>query len=320
MPTLPAEVAAGFGLGRVAGCVAVAEGVMNLTWRLSTDLGTYAVKRLRDRPPGEVRTGLALLPRLARRGFPVAVPCATGDGDTVLRAGEYWYAASGWLPGVHPRDLVFDLGACAALGALVGRLHRALAEECPPAPPTMPDIPDKADAARADLARYEGRGAFGADEIAWRKRLLAEVADREPAAADVRPCGWTHGDLQPYNLLVDPADGRLTGLLDWDRLGVRPYGLEVVRTATIMFGTDLRRIAAFVRGYRETVEITDSDLADAAHRRWWTLATETWQLRRHYDSDDRSCDHLFVRRGAYLRWWTGHRAELDAALTSGDTN
>ena len=127
---------------------------------------------------------------------------------------------------------------------------------------------------------------------------------------------WTHGDVQPLNQLVG-ADGRVSGILDGDRLGVRPYGLEVVRTATIVFGHSLDRIAAFVASYRTHVPITDAQLADAAHRRWWTLLTETWQLDRHYEHDDRSCDHLLARRGDYLRWWMAHREELTAALTTG---
>jgi homoserine kinase type II len=73
-------------------------------------------------------------------------------------------------------------------------------------------------------------------------------------------------------------------------------------------------MAAFVRGYRTHVPITGAQLADAAHRRWWTLLTEAWPLDRHYDDNDHTCDHLFVRRSDYLRWWTAHRDEVTAAL------
>jgi hypothetical protein len=66
----------------------------------------------------------------------------------------------------------------------------------------------------------------------------------------------------------------VSGVLDGDRLDARPYGLEVVRTATLLFGTgdhrgaDLRRIAAFAAGYRAHTAISDDALRDAAHRRW----------------------------------------------------
>src|SRR5690348_15681545 len=68
------RVAAALGLGRVRECRAVTGGVMNLSWRLTTDAGTFAVKRLRDRTAGEIRVVNELLPRLALAGFPVPTP------------------------------------------------------------------------------------------------------------------------------------------------------------------------------------------------------------------------------------------------------
>jgi hypothetical protein len=43
------RVADALGLGRVHDCQPVTGGVMSLNWRLITDAGTFAVKRLRDR-------------------------------------------------------------------------------------------------------------------------------------------------------------------------------------------------------------------------------------------------------------------------------
>ncbi|MCU7725465.1 phosphotransferase [Actinoplanes sp. KI2] len=307
------RIAGALGLGRVHDCQAVTSGVMNLSWRLTTDAGTFAVKQLRDRTPDEIRVVNDLLPRLAGAGFPVPTP----RGDPVQVDGS-WYAATAWLHGVHPEDATLRDD----LGELVGRLHVALATLCPPAPRRLADVPESAFKAIKTLGVYADRppaddfDRSAAREIEWRRAMLAELADQRPADAELAPCGWTHGDLQPFNLLVD-ADGRVCGILDWDRLGVRPYGLEVVRTATIVYGHSLDRIAAFVRAYRAHVPITDAQLVDAADRRWWTLLTETWQLERHYEHDDRSCDHLLARRGDYLRWWTAHRGEMTEALTAG---
>ncbi|WP_433367467.1 phosphotransferase [Actinoplanes sp. CA-142083] len=305
------RVAEAFGLGRVLDCRPMTDGVMNLSWRLTTPAGTFAVKQLRDRTPGELRPLLEILPRLAAMGFPVPLPYQAPmwiDGD--------WYAVASWLDGAYPADLA--PARCAELGELVGRLHLALAELCPPAPPHLPGVCDPINKIKTDLHGYASRPPADdfdrhvQQEIRWRLDVLANADP--PTDADLAPCGWTHGDLQPYNLLVD-ADGRITGILDWDRLGVRPYGLEVVRTATITFGRSTGRMAAFVRGYRTHIPISGAQLADAAHRRWWTLLTEAWPLDRHYGDNDHTCDHLFVRRCEYLRWWTAHRAEVSAALS-----
>jgi Ser/Thr protein kinase RdoA (MazF antagonist) len=236
------------------------------------------------------------------------------------------YAVAGWLPGVHRTGPQLGLAACRALGDLVGRIHAGL-RELRPSPPSIADEPPTVADALAELDRLGERAAAGSDdfdrfaaaEIARRKRLLRRDGHlRPPSDPAVRPVGWSHGDLNDLNLLF--AGETVSGVLDWDRLAIRPYGLEVVRTATLLFavgdrGVDLRRTAAFAAGYRDRFEIAAEALRDAAHRRWWTLAADTWFLRLHYDGGDSSCDHLLRRSSTLLRWWTEHRDALDAALT-----
>jgi hypothetical protein len=103
----------------------------------------------------------------------------------------------------------------------------------------------------------------------------------------VEPCGYTHGDFQYLNLLWN--QGRVSAVLDWDRLDVRPVGLEVARSATLLFGCgdervlDLARVNAFGNGYRQRRPV--ADLADAVHRLWWErVSNDLWQLRLQYDT------------------------------------
>ncbi|MFJ3310394.1 hypothetical protein ACIPSA_46930 [Streptomyces sp. NPDC086549] len=50
-------------------------------------------------------------------------------------------------------------------------------------------------------------------------------------------------------------------VLDWDRLGVRPYGEEAAWTAQVQFRLggvfDLDRIAAFCAGYRSVIDLSE---------------------------------------------------------------
>jgi homoserine kinase type II len=324
---LPAAVADRFGAGEVLSCTPVTEGLMNPNWRLVTTEGTFAVKLVRDASPAEVRRQHRLLPLLAERGLPVPPVRTTRDGDSLAEVDGDWYAMTGWLPGTHRSGLRLSPAGCRALGESLGRLHAALRDLQPPAPPSLPDDPRRVEDtvavldryARAAAARRDEFDAFAVTEIAWRRRLLHRIRGERPATRAVRPVGWTHGDLNHLNLLFDGET--VSGLLDWDRLGPRPYGLEVVRTATLMFhtgdhqGVDLPRTAAFTAGYRTHMPIDDDALRDAAHRRWWTLATDTWFLRLHYDQNNPSCDHLLRRSSHLLRWWTHHRDTLNAAFT-----
>ena len=328
-PAVVAALADQFDVGAVSSCVPITHGLMNTNWRWETAAGVFAVKQLRDASPVAVRRHHEVLPRLAEQGLPVPAPRATSGGDSLCKIDSHWYAMIGWLPGVHRTGSQLNLPDCRRLGELVGRIHTGLRKVLPDALPSLADNPRQvADTeakldrlARAATAGRDDFDRFAATEIAWRRRLLHEVAGQRPhTTAAVRPVGWTHGDINHLNLLF--TGGQVTGVLDWDRLDVRTYGLEVVRTATLLFGTgdhdgvDLPRIAAFTAGYRAHVTISDDALRDAAHRRWWTLVCDTWFLRLHYDENNRSCDHLLRTSGRLLRWWTDHRAELDAALTA----
>ncbi|MGR4883952.1 phosphotransferase [Streptomyces sp. LARHCF249] len=92
-----------------------------------------------------------------------------------------------------------------------------------------------------------------AEALQDRRGLLARNAGAPPEGeVPAGPYGWTHGNFQYRNLLRQ--DGRVVAVLDWDRLGGRPYGEEVARTAQVQFGVggvfDLDRVAAFCAGYR----------------------------------------------------------------------
>jgi homoserine kinase type II len=226
------------------------------------------------------------------------------------------------------------------LGGLIARVHLELATVMPAAGrPTVAvtdarTATDRIDRYLTVIAQRTTRDAFdrfAEAELHRRRRLLDRVAALRPAEdVAVGPCGWTHGDFQHLNLLW--RAGEVSAVLDWDRLDVRPLGLEVARSATLLFGSgdarglDLDRVTAFVAGYRTTnpdltdTDLTDTDLADAVHRLWWErVSNDLWHLRLHYDEGSDSCDHYFHSASALLTWWTDHRADVAVAFTAGST-
>jgi aminoglycoside phosphotransferase (APT) family kinase protein len=173
----------------------------------------------------------------------------------------------------------------------------------------------------AVLARGAGDAfdAVAKHFLEQRSALLAEHSHLRPQSdAPVGPHGWTHGDFQYRNLLW--ADGDLAAVLDWDRLGVRSYAEEVVRTAQVQFGVegvfDLERVSAFVRGYRSVISLDRAALVDGARRLWWKRMTDFWQLEFHYDRHDHSCDDLFIADEALLHWWTQRLRVVEEAFTA----
>lgn len=326
------DVADVFELGAVRQVRFIAEGLMNRNWRLEAERGVFAVKQIVDVPVAKARRSLGVLEVLAGRGLPVCASRQSAAGDVVAEVEGRSYCVFGWAEGSHRPGVDLDVGEAADLGALLGRIHVGLAapeaglEQVSGRPRAKVTALESA-AAEADrfldvIAGLDEPGPFdvaAAEALERRKVLLARFVGLRPSDEVSRgPVGWTHGDFQPLNVLWQ--GGVVTAVLDWDRLGVRPYGEEVVRTAQVQFGTedgrlDLERVAAFTAGYRSVVPVSDGDLVDAAQRLWWKRLTDFWQLQWHYDKDDHGPDHLWVSGERLLHWWCGHLEEVRAAFT-----
>jgi homoserine kinase type II len=327
-----ARIVQGFGLGQASSVSFLPSGMMNRNWRIETEQGVFALKELVDVPVPKARRSLDVLRALAAGGLPVCPPHMTVQGDPVLEVDGHAYCLLPWAQGVHREGVGLRVEEAARLGRLLGETNQALAAEKtglgpvagrPRAKVTTPE----AAAAEADrflqvIAALDEPQAFDlatARALRQRKELLTAYAGERPGdEVPAGPVGWTHGDFQPLNLLWD--NGGISAILDWDRLAIRPYGEEVVRTAQVQFTTsegwlDLELVAAFTAGYRAVVPLDDGDLADAARRLWWKRASDFWQLQWHYDKGDHGPDELWVSGERLLHWWTGRRDQVVTAFT-----
>ncbi|MEW2299220.1 phosphotransferase [Streptomyces sp. NPDC006655] len=328
-----AELVGAFGLGEVRERRYLADGLMNVNWRVDTPAGAFALKRVTDVPLDRLIRNLGVLAALAEDGIPVSAPVTTTADSLVAEVDGGIWCLFPWAAGAHVRGVDLSLPQAASLGAHLGRLHLSLGRVCGQG--LLPAVPDTVTADvtspqravekshRLSRAAEGGAGAFdgaAAAALDHRRRLIAEHADLRPLHATPEGGhGWTHGDVQYRNLLWEGEE--LVAVLDWDRVGVRPYAEEVVRTAQVQFGVDgvfdLARVSAFVGGYRSVMPLDGSALADGVRRLWWKRMTDFWQLEFHYDRGDFSCDELFTADEALLHWWTERLDQVEDAFAAG---
>lgn len=320
-----------FRLGAVHEATWLAGGMMNRNWRLRCEAGVFALKQVVDVPVPKVRRSLTVSTALSEQDIPVCAALTTSEGDALFEVEGRSYCLLPWAEGAHRPGSELGTGDAAELGRLLGRVHRALASgrtglEAPGDAARAKVTAPEAALAQAErfLAIIDERSSLSEFDretvklLDQRRHLIAEHADARPVSETPRgPVGWTHGDFQPLNILWH--EGRVSAVLDWDRLGVRPYAEEVVRTAQVTFGTAdgqlaLPLVAAFVGGYRAVVSLEDEDLADAADRLWWKRMSDFWQLQFHYDKDDHGPDELWLSGEQLLHWWTPRRGVVRSAF------
>ncbi|MFI0978206.1 phosphotransferase [Streptomyces sp. NPDC021093] len=328
-------LASAFSLGAVREKRYLADGLMNANWKVDTAAGVFALKRVTDVSLDRLVRNLGVLDALAVEGLPVSAPVPTASGALVAEVDGGVWCLFPWVSGSHLRGVDLSLSQAASLGTHLGRLHEGLGRACGRG--LLPAVPETvtSDVARPERAveksewlagLVEGNGAGTAFDTAaaaaleQRRELIGKHADRRPQ--DEAPGGrhgWTHGDVQYRNLLWD--GGELTAILDWDRVGVRPYAEEVARTAQVQFGVDgvfdLDRVSAFVGGYRSVVPLEAPALLDGVRRLWWKRMTDFWQLEFHYDRGDFSFDELFTADEALLHWWTERLDQVEGAFVAG---
>ncbi|WP_416484499.1 phosphotransferase [Streptomyces sp. CL12] len=329
------ELIDAFGLGEVQERRYLADGLMNANWRLDTSAGRFALKRVTDVSLEWLQRNLGVLAALGADGVPVSAPVPTVSGSLVARVDGGAWCLFPWVAGSHVRGVDLTLPQVSALGAHLGRLHASLSSAC-----RRGLLPRVAETITADVTppgravekaerlsaavRDKGTGSDFDKEVAAaldrRRSLVLKYADHRPRSATPEgDHGWTHGDVQYRNLLWE--GGELAAVLDWDRIAVRPYAEEVVRTAQVQFGVggvfDLARVSAFVEGYRSVVPLEPSALVDGARRLWWKRMTDFWQLEFHYDRGDFSFDELFTADEALLHWWTDRLDQVEGAFAAG---
>jgi phosphotransferase family enzyme len=194
------EVARHFALGRLTAPPArVAGGLSNELWRVTTDLGDFAVKRMvvnAGQPDfvANVEAAFAVEQRAFRAGIAMPAPVAVAGRALASVAGSL-FRVHRWVDGTP------GAGTATQAAELLTAIHAAGAARWEPSP--VLDRPG----AESVLDRLAGR--WGAD--------LAELARRVRCGPDRMPVVDSHRDLDRKNTLRT-ADGALLAL-DWDAAG-----------------------------------------------------------------------------------------------------
>lgn len=255
------EVARRFGLGRpTAAPLTVPGGLSNEMWRLTTESGAYAVKRMvvnADRPEFVANVEAAF--RIEQRAWHsgVAMPEPVPDpatGKALVRLDYGLVRVHRWVDG--------RTGAGTATEAM-----RLLAE-----------IHASGERRRGPAPEQWHASRWGADLVALTEQVRGGPA--ELAIVD------SHRDLDGKNTIRRADDGVLMAI-DWDAAGPAPAVHEAVATALDWTGGDPFAIWTAVAAYHETVEI------EIPRRPWvfagWVAAQGQWL---DYNADHRADTEL----------------------------
>jgi Ser/Thr protein kinase RdoA (MazF antagonist) len=218
------------------------------------------------------------VPRIlpTREGFPT-VGVATADGGT--RHGRLVTYLDGVALAAAPRQRP----QAAVLGRLAARLDQAL-------------VDFRHEAAERSLLwdvrrAGETRSLLPAISEADARHLAEAALDRFEARADALaelPRQIVHGDLNPHNILVDPADPlRIAGLIDFGDMVMSYRAADPAIAASYCGGSGggLDGMLDLIRAYHAANPLTETELMALpdliAARLATSLAIGAWRAARH---------------------------------------
>ncbi len=320
---LAAHVRNAYGVA-ATGATVVPGGLVHPAWRLTVPGGAWFAKWYRGTAWGRPQLVPVLMAQTtaADAGLPAPRPFADLAGHPLSPWRDGLLVCSEYLTGVTLPPQQINDALATAVGAALGRLHRALAA-LPAEQPWIPNAVVVATRCQDLLALAEGwRNPTAGDRLAV-ESLQYRLNALKATGIDARGydgCSWQvcHGDYFPANLLFD--GGQLTGIVDFDFAGPRWRTLELARAAVETAWLPDGGIApgiykAVLAGYQSTNPLSSAERA-AGPRLWWEyLLHSVYPLPARYTDPDnlpRRWEDLLRRRHNLMAWLGNHQAGLVA--------
>lgn len=246
-------------------------GRVNKHWRVAVGTTQYALRRYnRHRAPAAIRFEHEVLRHVHGRGWPVAAPLPSIDGQTLVRTHDSWFALFPFLVG-RPGP-INNLRYLRIKGGLLARLHHDLASW--PAPGQREGFARMWDldayVPKSDFQTFDDMlRAFGVEQP-WIAEMIR--AHRRASLEELTNLGYeslpdtiVHSDFHRDNILFQR--GRLSAILDFDLVHVDARVADIATSIALdcpepptYTSIDPEAVQAFVGGYADESPLGELEL------------------------------------------------------------
>lgn len=265
----PAAVAAAFGYEPIDSPELVGSGTLNWNYRLETTDGPLFIRKHRaERTRDHLRAEHAFVAWVAERGIPAPLPQSHPDGETILEHEGSLWALYPWIDAAPPVRGAMTERQVWAAGEMHGRIHAVL-DHHPARAVRVERLGYDTPASMALLEHLAAiafqRGHEVLIEAIQLQRSLLEVHGAQRSYESLRQ-GQAHGDYHDQQLLY--RGDAVAAVTDWELFGVRPLVSELIRSLVFSQIMEGPHMPAYVAGYREHIQLSESDCR-LGMERWW---------------------------------------------------
>lgn len=283
-------------------------GAIHHTFLITTADRSYALRAYRytadDR--WRIEREHALIAYIRSQGLPAVAPIPLPTDETILEQDGYFYALFPFAPGYQVEKNALTEGQIAAMGSLLGKLHKVLRHYPRERVPdrsfthnlttTLGRI-DKLEAVIQSLLVLEDEDIQSVEQLEQRRDWLTSLSSTDGIDFALLDFQVIHGDYQETNLFFEADD--VSAIIDWDQAYSAPRAWEVVRTLHYALRLDARTCGIFLDAYRCVLPLTLEELDVAAAAYGKMRDHDVWQYEELYIRGNQRI-RAFIQAGRFV--------------------
>jgi Ser/Thr protein kinase RdoA (MazF antagonist) len=295
-PIHQAKICLDFELGTPISIEENHEGVLNKNYVLTTDMGTYFIKSVREKRKLEIPYIAGVEEYMRAQGIPAVCMLKNAHGDTYVQYDSDVYTVYPFLQ--SDRSHSYGLNDFKTMGVMLGKIHEAGSSNVPT--PLKSRIFKEKEDVMITGKLHEYRDLITSKEsLDETDQLFLTYIDTKlnliPRLAPIllENDVLAHGDYHARNLLIS-GSREIIGVCDWEKAEMSPRAYELARSIQyVCFEDDeqddiksLEYAKAFLEGYISVLPITKQDIENGFALRFRKMVFSFWIESQYYTNYD----------------------------------
>lgn len=295
------SVCTAFDIGTLNKYEKIAEGVLNLNYKLYTDKRTYFTKGIRSKK----QDSLNLIFRVEKYMRDANIPAIT---MLTIQTGECFTEVDDQKFTVYPfiesdRSHEYSTEDFYRMGEMLARIHK-VSENSIPVEFNLKnvknnDIRETAEILNSFKERILTKEIQDETDVLFLKyiNLKLDILNTMQDSQEIftHQQHLLHGDYHAGNLLIDKDSREIVGVCDWEKTEEGSRAYEIARSAILLFENPIAEIAqmkSYILGYSSIYPISRRELIEGFTFRAKTMVKAKWIEDLYYNNKDTRSNHF----------------------------
>lgn len=296
------KICSEYDIGNFISIEKVPEGILNDNYILTTVIGKYFIKSVREKAKDKLKTIYSVEILMHDKGIPAVAMLTTKSGNIFVADNTEVYTLYPFIE--EKKNYNYSETDYRSAGEMLGKIHIAGNNDIPD---SLKSKEFKRSSVEVILNRLESykdeinnkNNPDDTDKI-FLEYINFKLATIQKIKETILPNDTLiHGDYRPGNLLIDKITGQIIGVCDWEKaeFGSRSYELARSLLYTCFdddYGEDkaLACSKLFLEGYLFVFPMEVDEIIEGLNMRIFRMALSSWIEEKYYKNHDSRANHF----------------------------